>query len=214
MTMIRLLLADDHAILRDGLAALLETQEGMTVVAQAQDGRDAVRKAAEFKPDVAIMDIVMPELNGIEATRLVNQSSPLTQVVILSMHSTTEHIFRALQAGAKGYLLKESAGAELVTAVRSVHAGRRYLSQKITETVVHEYIREHHATDPLANLSNRERQILQLIAEGKSTADIAGALFLSPKTVNTYRSRLMQKLGIHTFAGLVKFAIACGLTPP
>jgi len=211
---IRVLLADDHAVLRDGLAALLETQEGMTVVAQARDGREAVRKAVELKPDVAIMDIVMPELDGIEATRLVHQSSPLTQVVILSMHSTSEHIFRALQAGAKGYVLKESAGAELVTAVRSVHAGRRYLSQKITETVVHEYIREHHATDPLGKLSNRERQILQLVAEGKSTADIAGALFLSPKTVDTYRSRLMQKLDIDNVVGLVKFAIACGLTTP
>jgi DNA-binding NarL/FixJ family response regulator len=163
---------------------------------------------------VAIMDIVMPELDGIEATRLVHHSSPLTQVVILSMYSTTEHIFRALQAGAKGYLLKESAGAELVAAVRSVHGGRRYLSQKITETVVDDYIREHHPTEPLGKLSSRERQILELVAAGKSTADIARTLFLSPKTVDTYRSRLMQKLDIDSFAALVKFAIACGLTPP
>ena len=160
------------------------------------------------------MDIVMPEVDGIEATRLVRRSSPLTQVVILSMYSTTEHIFRALQAGAQGYLLKESAGSELVAAVRSVHAGRRYLSQKITETVVVDYMREHQPTDPLSKLSNRERQILQLVAEGKSTANIAGALSLSPKTVDTYRSRLMQKLEIDSMAGLVKFAIACGLTPP
>jgi DNA-binding NarL/FixJ family response regulator len=211
---IRVLLADDHAVLRDGVAALLQAQEDITVVAHAQDGREAVRKAAELKPDVAIMDIVMPELDGIEATRLVHQSSPLTQVVILSMYSTTEHIFRALQAGAKGYLLKESAGAELVAAVRSVHTGRRYLSQKITETVVDDYIREHQPTDPLGKLSSRERQILQLVAAGKSTADIAHTLFLSPKTVDTYRSRLMQKLDIDSLAGLVKFAIACGLIPP
>jgi DNA-binding NarL/FixJ family response regulator len=211
---IRVLLADDHLILRDGLAALLEAQDGMTVVAHAQDGREAVRKATEFKPDVAIMDIVMPELDGIEATRLVRRSSPLTQVVILSMYSTTEHIFRALQAGAQGYLLKESAGSELVAAVRSVHAGRRYLSQKITETVVIEYMREHQPVDPLSKLSNRERQILQLVAEGKSTVTIASILFLSPKTVDTYRSRLMQKLEIDGMAGLVKFAIACGLTSP
>jgi DNA-binding NarL/FixJ family response regulator len=210
---IRVLLADDHSVLRDGLAALLEAQDGMTVVAHAKDGREAVRKATELKPDVVIMDIVMPELDGIEATRMVRKSSPLTQVVILSMYSTTEHIFRALQAGAKGYLLKESAGAELVAAVRSVHAGRRYLSQKITETVVDGYIGEHQPTEPLAKLSNRERQILQLVAEGKSTADIAGTLFLSPKTVDTYRSRLMQKLDLDSFAALVKFAIACGLTP-
>ena len=147
-------------------------------------------------------------------TRLVRRSSPLTQVVILSMYSTTEHIFRALQAGAQGYLLKESAGPELVAAVRSVHAGRRYLSQKITETVVVDYMREHQPTDPLSKLSNRERQILQLVAEGKSTANIASTLFLSPKTIDTYRSRLMQKLEIDSMAGLVKLAIACGLTPP
>jgi DNA-binding NarL/FixJ family response regulator len=211
---IRVLLADDHAIIRDGLAALLGAQEGMTVVAHAQDGREAVRKATELKPDVAIMDIAMPELDGIEATRLVCKSSPLTHVVILSMHTTTEHIFRALQAGAKGYLLKESAGPELVAAVRSVHAGRRYLSQKITETVVVDYIREHQPIDPIGTLSNRERQIQQLVAAGKSTADIARTLFLSPKTVDTYRSRLMQKLAIDNVAGLVKFALACGLTSP
>lgn len=211
---IKVLLADDHSVLRDGLQALLQAQEGFAVVAHAQDGREAVRKTAELKPDVVIMDIVMPELDGIEATRLIHASSASTQVVILSMYSTSEHIFRALQAGAKGYLLKESAGAELLAAVRSVHAGRRYLSQKITEAVLDNYVRDHHPTDPLGKLSSRERQILELVAAGKSTADIAGTLFLSPKTVDTYRSRLMQKLDIDGFAGLVKFAIANGLTPP
>jgi DNA-binding NarL/FixJ family response regulator len=211
---INVLLADDHSVLRDGLAALLQAQEGFEVVAHAQDGREAVRKAAEFKPDVIIMDIVMPELDGIEATRLIRAASASTQVVILSMYSTSEHVFRALQAGAKGYLLKESAGAELLAAVRSVHAGRRYLSQKITEAVVDNYLRDHHATDPLEKLSSRERQILELVAVGRSTADIASTLFLSPKTVDTYRSRLMQKLDIDGFASLVKFAIANGLTPP
>ena len=211
---IRVLLADDHSVLRDGLAALLEAQDGMTVVAHAENGREAVRKITEHKPDVAIMDIVMPELDGIEATRLVHELSPLTQVVILSMYSNTEHIFRALQAGAKGYLLKESAGAELVAAVRSVHGGRRYLSQKITETVVDGYIREDQPTAPLAKLSSRERQILQLVAAGNSSADIARMLSLSHSTVDTYRSRLMKKLEIDNIAGLVKFAIACGLTPP
>jgi DNA-binding NarL/FixJ family response regulator len=211
---IKVLLADDHSILREGVAALLQAHEGMAVVAHAQDGREAVRKATELEPDVAIMDIVMPELDGIEATRLIRRARAATQVVILSMYSTTEHIFRAFQAGAKGYLLKESAGAELVAAVKSVHAGRRYLSQKITETVVDDYIRERHPIDPLGQLSDRERQILQLVAAGKSTADIARSLFLSPKTVDTYRSRLMHKLDIDNFAGLVRFAIACGLSPP
>jgi len=211
---INVLLADDHSILRDGLAALLQAQDGMVVVAHAKDGREAVRKATELRPDVAFMDIVMPELDGIEATRLIQRSSPLTRVLILSMYSTAEHIFRALQAGAKGYLLKESAGTELVVAVRSIHAGRRFLSQKITESVVDDYIRERVPADPLGTLSNRERQILQLVAEGKSTADIARALSLSPKTVDTYRSRLMQKLDIDNLAALVKFAIARGLTAP
>lgn len=211
---IRVVLADDHSVLRDGVAALLEAQDGMEVVAHAQDGKEAVRKITELKPDVAIMDIVMPELDGIEATRQVHESSPLTQVVILSMYSNTEHIFRALQAGAKGYLLKESAGAELVAAVRSVHEGRRYLSQKITETVVDGYIREDQPSAPLGKLSPRERQILQLVAAGKSTADIARSLSLASSTVDTYRSRLMKKLDIDSIAGLVKFAIACGLTPP
>ncbi len=213
---INVLLADDHSILRDGLAALLQTQEGIAVVAHAQTGREAVRKAAELKPDIAVMDIVMPELDGIEATRMIRGSpAPTpTQIVILSMYSTTEHIFRALQAGAKGYLLKEAAAAELIAAIKNVHAGRRYLSQRITETVLDDYLREHHPTSPLGKLSSRERQILQLVAAGRSTASISAALFLSPKTVDTYRSRLMQKLDIDCFAGLVKFAISNGLTMP
>lgn len=214
MSGIRVLLADDHSVLRDGLEAMLHAHPGIAVVGHAQDGREAVRKAIELSPDVTIMDIVMPELDGIEATRQVREHRPQSRVVILSMYSTTEHIFRALQAGAQGYLLKESAGAEVVAAVRSVHAGRRYLSQKITETVVDDYIREHHARSPLEALSPRERQILQGVAEGKSTAEIARALYLSPKTVDTYRSRLMQKLELDSVAGLVRFAIECGLTPP
>lgn len=211
---IRVLLADDHSVLRDGLEALLQAQGNITVVAHAQDGREAVQKTIKFKPDVVIADIVMPELDGIEATRRIGKSCPSTRVLILSMYSTTEHIFRALQAGAKGYLLKESAGAEVVAAVKSVHQGNRYLSRKIADTVVDEYVREHQPIDPLGTLSARERQILQLVAEGRSTAHIAQSLALSPKTVDTYRSRLKQKLDIDSFAGLVKFAIECGLLPP
>lgn len=210
---ISILLADDHTVLRDGVAALLFSHSDMSVVAHARDGKEATRKISELRPDVAVIDIVMPELDGIETTRLARSSSPGTRVLILSMYSTTEHIFRALQAGAKGYLLKESAGAELVAAIRCVHGGKRYLSNKITETVVDDYIREHHPVDPLGKLSARERQILHFVAAGKSTVDIAQALSLSPKTVDTYRSRLMQKLDIDNFAGLVKFAIACGVVP-
>jgi DNA-binding NarL/FixJ family response regulator len=209
---IRVLIADDHPVVRDGLRFLLEAQGDIEVIGDSADGREAVQSVRRLAPDVVIMDIAMPELNGIEATLQIHESQPGTQVLVLSMHSTAEHIFRAFQAGAQGYLLKESAGPEVVNAVRMVHAGRRYLSQKIAETVIDDYIRERHAASPLNSLSSRERQILQLIAEGRSSAETAKALFLSPKTVETYRSRLMHKLGVNDFAGLVRFAIRHGLT--
>lgn len=210
---IRVLLVDDHAIVRDGLRFLLEAHREFEVVGGAANGREAVRAARELQPDVVIMDLAMPELNGTEATQQIHDACPATHVLVLSMHSTAEHIYRAFQAGAQGYLLKESAGPELLAAVRTVHAGRRYLSQKIAETVVDDYIRDRHAASPLDSLSARERQILQSIAEGKSSAETARALCLSPKTVETYRSRMMRKLGIADFPALVRFAIQHGLTP-
>jgi two-component system, NarL family, response regulator NreC len=210
---IRVLLVDDHAIVRDGLRFLLEAHGDFEVVGGAANGRDAVKAARSLQPDVVIMDLAMPELNGTEATRQIHDACPATQVLVLSMYSTAEHIYRAFHAGAQGYLLKESAGPELLAAVRTVHAGRRYLSQKIAETVVDDYIRERHATSPLESLSARERQILQSIAEGKSSAETAKALCLSPKTVETYRSRMMRKLGVADFPALVRFAIQHGLTP-
>ena len=210
--MIRVILADDHAVVRDGLRVLLEAQSDLEVVGAAANGRQAVRLVHEVHPDVVVMDIAMPELNGIEATQQIHDASPSTQVLVLSMHSTTEHIFRALQAGARGYLLKDSAGADVVDAVRVVHAGRRYLSPKIASTVVDDYISQRHRASPLDSLSPRERQILQLVAEGKSSAEAAAILFLSPKTVDTYRSRMMQKLDIDDLPGLVKFAIQHGVT--
>jgi DNA-binding NarL/FixJ family response regulator len=167
-------------------------------------------------PDIVVIDIAMPELNGIEAAQQVAQICPATRVIILSMHSTSEHIYRALHAGARGYLLKESAGIEVVNAVRAVHAGRRYLSPKISDRLVDDYVQQRQAAEersPLARLSPREREILQLIVEGRSNAEIAGILSLSPKTVETYRSRLMGKLGISDLPALVKFAIQHGLTP-
>lgn len=211
--MIRVLLADDHSVVRDGLRFLLEAEGDITVVGGAANGHEALRLARQLAPDVVIMDVAMPQFNGVEATLSIHEACPSVQVLILSMHSTAEHIYRALQAGAAGYLLKESAGPEVVAAVRTVHAGRRYMSQKIAETVLDDYIRERRATGPLDSLSRRERQILQLIAEGRSTADTAKLLCLSPKTVETYRSRMMLKLGVADFAALVRFAVQHGLTP-
>lgn len=210
---ITVLLVDDHSIVRDGLRALLEAEGDITVVGGAANGLEAVRKTRELEPDVVVMDLAMPELNGTEATARIHEVSPATEVLVLSMHSTAEHILRAFQAGARGYVLKESAGPEVVAAVRSVRAGRRYLSQKIAGTVLDDYIRERRTATPLESLSRRERQILQSIAEGKSTAETAKALFLSPKTVDTYRSRMMHKLGVDNFAALVRFAVCHGVTP-
>lgn len=213
---IKVFLADDHAVLRDGLRFILETQGDIAVIGEAGDGRQAVRQVQQLRPDVVVMDIGMPELNGIEATRQIRETCPSTQVVILSVHATSEHIYRALEAGAKGYLLKESAGQRVVAAVRAVHAGHRYLCPQIGESVIDDYVLRRQgaeAKSPLERLSAREREILQLVVEGKSSAEIAEVLRISPKTVETYRSRLMQKLEIHDLPGLVKFAIQHGLTP-
>jgi len=212
---IKVFLADDHTVVRDGLRFLLEAQPDITVVGDAADGREAVRQVEQLHPEVVIMDIAMPELNGIEAAQQICEVCPSTRVVILSMHSTSEHIFRAFQAGVCGYLLKESAGVEVVNAVRAVHTGQRYLSQKISNQVLDDYMRQREIADarsPLAALSPREREVLQLVVEGKSSADIAGILFISPNTVDTYRSRLMRKLDVSDLPGLVKFAIQHGLT--
>lgn len=211
---ITVFLADDHAVVRDGIKLLLETQADFQVVGEATDGREAVRQVARLHPRVSILDIAMPELNGIEAARQIRKACPETRVIILSMHSSREHIFQALQAGARGYLLKEAAGIEVIQAVRAVHAGGRYLSQKISDLVIDEYLRQGEAAagdSPLERLSPREREVLQLVAEGKSTAEIAQILPLSSKTVDTYRSRLMEKLGLKDLSALIKFALQHGL---
>lgn len=209
---ITVLIADDHAVVRDGLRLLLENQSDISVIGEVADGREAVDAVLRLKPDVVVMDLAMPHLNGADATALIVEKGESTRVVMLSMYSTAEHVFRALQAGALGYLRKESAGSEVVDAVRTVHAGRRYLSQKITESVVDDYIRKRSVESPLESLSQREREILQLLVEGRSGVEISRLLNLSPKTVDTYRSRMMQKLGIGDLPGLVKFALQHGLT--
>lgn len=213
---ITLFLADDHGVVREGLRLLLETQPDFQVIGEAGDGREAVHKIIQDRPDIAIVDIAMPELNGIEVTQQIYETCPATQVIILSMHSSSGHIARALQAGARGYVLKSSVGAELVDAVRAVRVGRRYLSQKVSNHIVDDYLRQLEASEgdtPLARLSSREREILQLVVEGKSSTQIASLLSLSPNTVDTYRSRLMQKLGMEDLPSLVKFAIQHGLIP-
>ncbi len=215
---ITVFLADDHAVVRDGLRMLLEAQPDLEVIGTAADGRDAVRQVTQLGPDVAILDIAMPELNGLEAARQILETCPATRVIMLSMHGASEHVFDALHMGARGYLLKASAGADVADAVRAVHAGQRYLSQEVMEQVIERSIERHPrqadgASGLLARLTGREREVLQLVVEGKSSAEIAGILSLSPKTVETYRSTLMKKLEIKDLPSLVKFAIKHGLTP-
>ena len=210
---IRVLLADDHAVIRDGLKALLERAADISVVGEADNGRDAVRRSEELKPDVVVMDLTMPGLNGIDATRLLREKYPAIQVVMLSMHSNSEYVFRALDAGVTAFVLKVSAGEDVEAAVRAAHAGRRYLSRGIAAIESAEQSRAGRAS-PLESLSTREREVLQLVVEGRSSTEIAATLHLSPKTVETYRGRLMAKLGVRDVPGLVKLAIEHGLTPP
>ena len=180
---IRVLLADDHAIVRDGLRSLLSIEQNITIVGDASDGRQAVQQVQLLKPDVVVIDISMPELNGIEATRQIIEMLPRTRCIILSMHASAEYVYRALQAGAVGYLLKESAGKEVAQAIRTVHSGGRYLGSEITKMVIDDYVIQRATStnqSPLESLSPREREILQMVVEGKSSVDIAEVLSLSP----------------------------------
>jgi DNA-binding NarL/FixJ family response regulator len=208
---IRALLADDHAVVRYGLRALLELS-GIEVVGEAGDGREALRIAEEYQPDVAILDVAMPGLNGIDAAAVLRERCPHTRIVILSMHSDSEHVHRAFAAGASAYLLKGSASEEIVAAARAVLQGRRYLSRELAHSD-RGLTKRPDEPGPLDSLSVRERQVLQLVVEGHSSAGIAELVNLSPKSVDTYRSRLMKKLGVSDVPALVKFAIQHGLTP-
>ena len=213
---IKVYLVDDHTILRDGLRLLLGTEPDIEVVGEADNGRDAIEEVRRTQPDVVIIDIAMPEMNGIDTAQQIGEDCPQVHMVMLSMYSSAEHIFRSLQVGARGYLLKDSAGTEVVAAVRAVHAGRIYLSTQISDIVSDHYMRQQGAPDspsPLERLTLREREVLQLVVEGRSSAEIAQRLSLSAKTVDTYRSRMMQKLEIKDIPSLVKFAIQHGLTP-
>jgi DNA-binding NarL/FixJ family response regulator len=211
---IRVLVADDHAIVREGLGIMLGNQPDMEVVGLATNGREAIRMVDQYQPDVAVMDISMPELNGIEAIQQMLPSHPRMKVIVLSIHETKPYVYRALKAGAKGYLIKETAGLEVVDAVRAVYRGERYLSQRISDLLTDVSFRKLEGSkevSPLEQLSPREREILQLVAEGKTSQEIAEIISISPKSVDTYRSRLMHKIGVEDVAGLVKFAIQHGV---
>jgi DNA-binding NarL/FixJ family response regulator len=212
MKPIRVLLADDHALVRAGFRALLQSLPDMEVVAEAGDGREALRLIDLHQPDVVLMDIGMPGLNGLEAAARIVEESPHIRVIILSMHATEEYVLRALRAGAVGYLLKDAGTAELELAVRAVVRGEMYLSPAVSKHVIAEYVqRVSSEPNSFEQLSPRHREILQLIAEGQTTKEIAQTLDLSVKTIETYRTQLMERLDIHDIAGLVRYAIRMGL---
>jgi len=209
---IRVLLAEDHALVRAGIRSLLEKMEGVIVVGEASDGRDALTQIEGLKPDIVLMDISMPLLNGLETTRRCAKDIPTTHIVILSMYAAEEYVVQALRAGASGYMLKDSATSELELAIHSVARGEIYLSPAISRGIVEDYLQKKETPDsPLDQLTTRQREILQLLAEGKSSKEIAYILDVNVKTVETHRAQLMKRLNIRDLAGLVKFAIRVGL---
>lgn len=214
MRKLRILLADDHKLLRSGLRLLLERQPDMSVVAEADDGREAVRNAATSKPDVVVLDIGMPNLNGIEACVQITQEHSATAVVMLSMHSDESYVLRALKAGARAYLLKDSAESDLVRAIHAVAEGKSYFSPAVSKVLLEDYVRKLQRAgveDSFELLTSREREILQLVAEGKSNKEVAHLLNLSVYTVETHRSNLMQKLNLRGVPELILYAVRKGI---
>lgn len=206
---LRILLADDHAIVRQGFRLILNAEPDMEIVGEAGNGREAVELAETLQPDIVVMDVAMPELNGIEATRRLASSSPRTRVLALSMHKDSVYVREILRAGARGYLLKDSIDRDLLNAVRALARGEGYLSPAVSDAVLNDYRR--HVTDPLDLLSSREREVLQMIAEGKTNKEIASVLNLSVYTVEAHRGRIMEKLNLHSGNELVRFAVRNGL---
>lgn len=212
MKSIRVLLADDHTLVLAGLRGLVTKLAGVEVVGEAADGHETLRLAQTLRPDIVLLDIGMPGLNGLEVAQRLNQFDPAIRVVILSMHVSEEYVLRALRAGAAGYLLKDSAVAELELAIRAVARGETYLSPPVSKRVVDDYVsRTGGVADPLAALTPRQREILQLVAEGHTSKDIAQRLGLSYRTIETHRNQLMKRLGVTDLTGLVRFAMRAGL---
>lgn len=213
MEKIKVLIADDHTILRQGIKALLDNQAGIEVIGEAKDGREALTLIERLLPDVILMDIAMPGLNGLEATRRIKKKFPGIKVLVLTMYTNEEYVFQILQAGANGYLVKETAFQDLISAIKAVHRDEAFMSPSISKKVINRYtqrVREANATTG-DMLTTREREILQLIAEGSSSKKIAEALFISPKTVETHRTHIMDKLNIHNRTDLIKYAIRTGI---
>jgi DNA-binding NarL/FixJ family response regulator len=211
---IRIILADDHEILRHGLSRSFLNTEDIEVIGQAKDGHTAVELAKELSPTIIVMDIGMPDLNGVEATRQITKESPRVKVIGLSMHSSNKYVREMFKAGASGYLLKDCPFEELAKAIRTVAEGKAYVSPSIGETVIKNYVSELEEETAFSVLSQREREVLQLMAEGKTTKQVAGQLHISPKTVEAHRLRIMNKLNIDNIAQLTKYAIQEGLTQP
>jgi DNA-binding NarL/FixJ family response regulator len=213
MRALRILLADDHTVVRQGLRRVLEERPEWQVVAEAGDGRDAVRLAEQFKPDVAVVDVAMPLLNGIEATRQITRRAPQTRVLVLSMYSDEAYVTQMLKAGATGYLLKDSADVDLLQAVQAVSQGKSFFSPAVARLMSDDYARQRgeDALDRYESLSDREREIFQLVAEGKANKEIAALLFISPSTVETHRARIMDKLDLHSAAEIVLYAVRRGV---
>lgn len=209
MSKIRIVLADDHSVVRQGFRRILEAQPDMEIVGEASNGKEALESAAKFTPDVVVMDVAMPELNGIEATRRMAEVAPRTRVLALSMHKDSVYVREILRAGARGYLLKDAVDEDLIAAVRAVSRGEGYLSPGVADAVLTDY--RQHVTDPIDLLTTREREVLQLIAEGKTNKEIATTLNLSVYTVDAHRGRIMEKLNLHSTGELVRFAIRKGL---
>ncbi len=206
---IRILLADDHAVVRQGFRMILDAQPDMEIIGEAGNGREAIEKAETLNADVVVMDVAMPELNGIEATRRLAASSPRTRVLALSMHKDSVYVREILRAGARGYLLKDAIDRDLLDAVRAVARGEGYISPAVSEAVLTDYRR--HVTNPIDLLTSREREVLQLIAEGKTNKEIANGLNLSVYTIDAHRGRIMEKLNLHSTGELVRFAVRNGL---